>query len=169
MKLNITYDEANNRYNKLVVEVMSQLEKGKSKEKSRKADDPEFRWELKWSQAIRDVSFRELLENPLLGTERDSPPELTEEGVRIFLDDSIYWCLCGRVGRWWGNSSSSNQNIPAEIIAFYLNSYTEKEQEQAVIDAMSPEERGKEVATALAQLRKHAGFIEMNILPGDTG
>lgn len=164
MKVSISFEQAQSRYPDLVEKVLSDLRRGKSKEKNREAS--ELAWSLEWEQHIKVMSFREMLES--VGQPSDNFSDryavATRENVLEYLRDSILWGLFAQVGRWKGYVSSTSTTLPNEILDVYIQSYQEDINEKQRIAALTPEERQSEIQECLRKLRKSPGFVEMTVL-----
>jgi hypothetical protein len=163
MKIPIPYEVVQERYPELISQVMSRLRSGKSKERNREAS--ELTWYIDWGQQIKAMSFCEMLSS--VGEPRDDFPSrydtATPENVKEFLGDSIFWGITGKAGRWEGYSKSQGQDIPPELLNFYVAGFTKDIEERKRVDSLTPEQRQAEIDECLQILRKDSGFMEFSI------
>ena len=163
MQLEISFDSAKTRFPDLVAEILDKLRSSSSKEKSSRPED--LVWYINWCQEIKSYTFGEFLERVQSSPLEPEIPDLTEEGVRSHLGNSIIWSIKGKIRRWTGTSQPFRTQVPNEINRYYLSEFVADAEKKRQLDAMTEEEKLRYRDDLLRQLGKSRGFSAF-LIPG---
>jgi len=152
MRLPIGYRDAARRWPEAVEEIVAKLRKGKSAH--RDADPASLDWSIEWCLQVRGYTFGEIINRDVLPP---TPEEKAEENVK----NSTAW-LSAKKGRWSGQSNAL-KDLPQEVKDEYARSAAEERKEKDRVEALTPEERDKEVQNAIKTLRKYPGFTAIRV------
>lgn len=150
----LTFEEAQRRHPTEVARILARLRNGKSKHKKAKGTDLTWYYEI----AVRVEAFS--MADLLVGRAPSRHDQMTlDERV----DDQVkrtMTSLHAEIGRWWGGESVPN---PPEVQARARQHITTAMRDDAAFQALPQEEKDRQAAEALAQLRGTPGFIELRI------
>jgi hypothetical protein len=159
MFLEVPYKSLLQSHPGAVQEALGTLRKGKSRHK---ADPPEsFTWGFSWCVTVEGFSFEDLLSGRVPAV---VPEEAPEERVRAYARRCSV-CVQVRKGRAYAYSAQLPE-VPEAILDQYRVAIEVEAGENARVEALSPEEREREIQGLLSQLRKDPGFMEISV-PGE--
>ena len=141
--INISLEEAQERFPDEVEQVVSALRNSKSKKKAAPIEDIQF--SIFWVCMVKSRTAADLF----AGSRPKQDP--FEQRVRASLQ--------GKVGRWF-DTSDRILPCPQEILDQQAQGEADRAAEQKRIAGLSPEENEKEIESLLGQLRG-PGFMEI--------
>jgi len=155
----LSYEEMLRRHPVEVAEIVSKLRKGKSKH--RDADPASLTWTYQAGVLIEGCgSFDDLISGKMDRAERNWEAMSLEEKVADQVrrtSTGIYASL-----KRWSIGSDVIPN-PPEVEENARASFERQAAEDAVLDAMTPEEREQDIANLLGQLSGSPGFMAFGI------
>jgi hypothetical protein len=159
--LEIPYKTAKKRYPKEVAEVMKKVRAGKSKH--RNSDPNLWAWGFSWcvliEGSIRGSDFAKMIAGKKeFPKEKELTPdeEVEDYGSRATVH------LSAKIGKTeWG--SHDPIEFPKEIAEMIRKDRKEADIENARFNALSPEEKDREVNDALRQLSRSPGFVAIGM------
>lgn len=169
MRVEISYEEALSKYPRAVEEAVRDLGKSRSKKKDTPAEDME--WEFMVGEQIKGaMGFEDFLSQVENGPERreevslDDVEVLASAKAEERYDRSHIVLVCKPGGNARGTSEPLHERV-SEVFERYMEGELRSFREQARIDALSDEEREREVEENLRQLSGQPGFMAVSVTP----
>ena len=148
----VSYTQAKKRHPQAVKALMAKLAKGNSKEKGAKPSD------LKWSYETCEAIGMTGGKKGLMGILQAGPRKPPTAAERLANTTTT---LVGKIGRWWSREPLGGN--PPEVKTLLDKQEADDKVEQALIDAMTPEERQADLDRLVGELSGMGGFIGISI------
>ena len=164
MHLRTSYEAVATVYPEAVAEIVAKLRSSKSKFKD--ASPEELDWTFASSVAAQSQGFSEVLDaaKAKLVTKAPKPLSAKKRLEDMVSRTEVY--LMAKKDKGAQYYSGALAVVPEVIIAQYKKSIADEDAEAARVATLTPEERRREVASAMRMLGGSGGFMAVNLSAG---
>jgi hypothetical protein len=150
----LSYEEVIKRHPTEVTKILTNLRKGKSK--NREATAIELDWSYECCVQIKGYTLAEVFGGVVEADQEERSELSVDDRVADQVSRTTVW-LQAKLNRWCGQSDPIP--APPELVQGLRDKFEEEDREQARLKAMTLTERQEKIDELLGQLSKNPGFM----------